>query len=126
MTAPKLSIWDQALINLAGWLACSRYPDPNREMILDQVRRLVPFVTHDHPLIGALAEAAQAVVDHSHHPSSMELLSARGAMEAALAAVFLARGSQARAQIWPDENPAPGNDPGTQTPAATESPHAAE
>lgn len=119
MTAPRLTIWDQALINLGGWLACSRWPDPNRDMILAQVRRLVPNVNHDHPLIGPLAEATQAVADHADHPSSMELLAARGRMEAALAAIFMARGSQACAQIWPDENTQP------EIPA-TESPHAAE
>lgn len=115
MTAPKLTLWDQALINLCGWLACSRWPDPNREMVLGQVRRLVPNVNHDHPLIGPLAEAAQSVADHSAHPSSMELLNARGRMEAALTAVFMARGSQACAQIWPEENTqAP--DPAEETP----------
>lgn len=119
MTAPRLSIWDQALINLCGWLACSRWPDLNREMVLGQVRRLVPNVNHDHPLIGPLAEAAQSVADHSAHPSSMELLNARGRMEAALTAVFMARGSQACAHLWPEENSSP------DTPA-TETPHAAE
>lgn len=121
MTAPRLSIWDQALINLAGWLACSRYPDPNRAMILDQVRRLVPNVNHDHPLIAPLAEASHSFVVHAVNPSSMELLSARGRMEAALAAVFMARGSQACAQVWPDEN-TQARDPVTETPHAAEWP----
>ena len=104
MTAPRLTLHDQALINLCGWLACSRWPDPNRELVLAQVRRLVPGVAHDNPLIGPLAEAAQSVADHSDHPSSMELLAARHRMEAALASVFMARGSQACAAIWPEEN----------------------
>jgi hypothetical protein len=120
MTAPRFTHWDAALINLCGWLACSRWPDPNRALITAQVRHLVPNVNHDNPLIGPLAQAAQAVVDHADDPASMQLLVARGQMETALAAVFLARGSQACGQCWPEENT------DFTTPLPEEKPHAAQ
>jgi hypothetical protein len=103
MTA-RLTIWDQALINLAGWLAVCRWPDPNRALVLVQIARVIPHVNHDNPLIGPLAQAAQAVCDHSPDPKAMALLNARMDLEAALARVFLARAAQACAQLWPDEN----------------------
>lgn len=125
MTAPapiaapaRLTIWDQALVNLAGWLACSRWPDPNREMMLAQARRVIPHVSHDHGLIGPLAEATLRLCNNAEAPSSMEWSRARHDMEMALAAVFMARGSQACAQLWPDEN--------TSDPLPEEKPNAVE
>jgi hypothetical protein len=112
-----LTLQDQALINLAGWLATTRFPDPNRSLILDQLRRLLPLASADHPLIGPLASAARAVVEHSDDPAAIELLRARLDLDEALAAVFWARGAQACAQLWPEEN----SQPGTEEPA-----HAAE
>jgi hypothetical protein len=122
MTAPNLTIWDQALINLCGWLACTRWTDDRRDLMLAQTRRVAPNVNHDHPLIGPLAEAAQAVCDAADRPASWFLIDARLRLDQALAAVFMARGAQAMAQLWPDENtdfsaPLP-PDPATETPNA--------
>jgi hypothetical protein len=123
MTAPRLTLWDQALINLCGWVACTRWTDPNRDMMLAQIRRLVPQVNHAHPLIAPLANAAQAVADAAANPASTDQAFARLDLDAALAAVFMARGAAACAACWPDENTLPETLP--ETPPATETPHAA-
>ncbi len=108
MTAPaRLTMWDQALINLCGWVACTRWSDPNRDMMLAQIRRLVPQVSHANPLIAPLAEAAQAVADAGGHPAKGDQAYARLDLDKALAAVFLARGAAACAACWPDENTRP-------------------
>jgi hypothetical protein len=99
----KLTIWDQALINLSGWVACTRWTDPNREMMLAQIRRLVPQVNHANPLIAPLAEAAQAVADAAERGDG-DIAFARLDLDAALAAIFMARGAAACAACWPDEN----------------------
>lgn len=117
MTAPRLTLHDQLLINLCGWLACARFADPNHQLMLEQAGRTIPHVSHDHPLIGPLAEAAQAVVNGFASPSSSSLARARLELDAAVQAVFFARAAQAAAAIWPEEN--------TQAPA-TEPAHAAE
>lgn len=113
MTAPRLTLHDQLLINLCGWLATMRFADPNRELMLAQTSRTIPHVSHDHPLIGPLAEAAQAVVNHCQSPSSSSLAGARLELDAAVQAIFYARAAQAAAAIWPDENtqPSPASEP---------------
>jgi hypothetical protein len=113
----KLTLHDQALINLCGWVACTRWPDLNRDMMLAQIRRLVPQVNHANPLIEPLARAASAVVTLAARPVQTGLAEARLELDAALAAIFMARGAAACAQLWPDENsqpePAPAAEPGT-------------
>lgn len=117
MTAPRLTIHDQLLINLAGWLAVARFADPNHKLILEQTQRVIPHVTPDHPLLTPLAEAAAAVVHGFASPTSAGLAAARLELDAAVQAVFYARAAQAAAAIWPEEN----TQPGTEEPA-----HAAE
>jgi hypothetical protein len=121
MTAPRLTLQDQLLINLCGWLACARMSDPNHALMIDQVRRSLPLVTQDHPLISPLAEAAQAVVSHIDAPGSMQLMVARLHLDQACQAVFMARAAQAAAAIWPEENT-----DFTQPSPASEPAHAAE
>lgn len=113
MTAPpaspqRLTIHDQLLINLAGWLAVARFADPNHQLIIEQVSRVIPNVSPDHPLITPLAEAAAAVVRGFQSPTSSELARARLDLDGAVQAVFYARAAQAAAQIWPEENTQPG------------------
>lgn len=117
MTAPRLTIHDQLLINLAGWLAVARFADPNHKMMVEQTARVIPNVSPDHPLISPLAEAAARVVRAFQHPASSDQAFARLDLDAAVQAVFYARAAQAAAQIWPEEN----TQPGTEEPA-----HAAE
>ncbi len=105
--APRLTLHDQLLINLCGWLACTRFNDPNRAMMVAQAARAIPRVNHDHPLIGPLAEAAGQVIRHSDQPGAPDLARARLDLDAALQAVFYARAAQAAAAIWPEENTQP-------------------
>ena len=102
MMADRLTLWDQALINLCAWVACTRWSDPNREMMLAQISRLVPQVNHANPLIAPLAAAAQAVVDAAPRPGAPRLICVRLELDAALAAIFMARGAAACAACWPD------------------------
>ena len=104
MTAPRLTLHDQLLINLAGWLAVMRFEDPNRDMMVAQVERVIPHVTPDHPLITPLAEAAAFVVRGFQSPTSSGLVRARLELDAAVQAVFYARAAQSAAAIWPEEN----------------------
>lgn len=124
MTAARLTIHDQLLVNLCGWLATSRFADPNRVLMLEQTARVIPNCS-DHPLIAGLAHAAAAVVKASAFPASMDWLKARLDLDAAVQAVFYARAAQAAAAIWPEENLAPAPEPGTQ-PGSEEPAHAAE
>ena len=119
MTAARpLTIYDQMLINLCGWLACMRiFPDPNLALMLDQTRRVIPHVSQDHPLITPLAEAAAAVVEGFNSPISSGLARARLELDAACQAVFMARTVGCAVRLWPEEN----SQPGTEEPA-----HAAE
>lgn len=109
MTAPRLTIHDQLLINLCGWVAVSRFLDPNHPMMLEQIARTIPNCS-DHPLVEPLAHAASAVVRAAGAPSSPEWLRARLDLDGALHAVFYARAAQAAAQIWPEENTQPGKE----------------
>ena len=108
--APRLTLHDQLLINLCGWLACTRWHDPNHALVVDQLRRVIPVSAANHPLIGPLREAAVLVLDHIHQPGSIALMGARLDLNAACQTVFLARAAQAAAAIWPEQNlatPAP-------------------
>jgi hypothetical protein len=100
----RLTLHDQLLINLCGWLACARFTDPNHALIIDQVRRTLPLVNQDHVMIGPLAEAVQAVVNNIDAPGSMSLLLGRLHLDHACQAVFMSRAAQAAAAIWPEEN----------------------
>lgn len=124
MTAPRLTLHDQLLINLCGWLATARFKDPTFELMIGQTARVIPNCG-DHPLIVHLAHAASAVVRAAHAPSSTEFWQARLDLDAAVQAVFYARAAQAAAAIWPEENLAPAPEPGTQ-PGTEEPAHAAE
>ena len=102
--APRLTLADQLLINLCGWLACARLAEANTALMIDQTRRILPQVSRDYPLIGQLAEAADEVLRHIDAPRSMELLVARLHLDRACQTVFMARAAQAAAAIWPEEN----------------------
>lgn len=110
MTAPRLTIHDQLLINLCGWLAVARFADPNHRMILEQTARVIPNTSPDHPLITPLAEAAARVVRAFASLTSADLALSRLELDAAVQAVFYARAAQAAAQIWPEENTQPGSE----------------
>lgn len=120
----RLTIHDQLLINLCGWVACDRLAGPNRQLFIDQIARVIPNCS-EHPLIEGLAHAAARVVRQAGALSSPDWLMARMELDAALQVVFFARAAQAAAQVWPEENLAPAPEPGTQ-PAAEEPAHAAE
>jgi hypothetical protein len=101
--AQKLTIHDQLMVNLCGWLAVTRFSDPNRALIETQLTRVLPLVNRNHPLIDPLAAAARAVVEAAAKARAFPRLD----MDAALQPVFMARAAAAAAHIWPDENTQP-------------------
>jgi hypothetical protein len=115
MTAPaapaRLTIHDQLMINLCGWLAHAWSNDPNLELNIGLLRRCLPSVNHGNPLIGRLADAATALLDLTDRRDvtrrNIQALSEAQEMKLALMAIFATRAAQACAQIWPDENVPP-------------------
>lgn len=127
MTAPaRFTIHDQLAINLCGWLAHAWSNDPNLELNISLLRRCLPSLNHDNPLIGRLADAATALLDRTDHRDvtrrNIQALAEAQALKLALQAIFATRAAQAHAAIWPEENTQPGPQPST----ASEPAHAAE
>jgi hypothetical protein len=61
--APKLSLHDQLLINLCGWLAVLVHlPDQNLDPVLAQLADTLPQVTRSNPLIADLYLAASVAL----------------------------------------------------------------
>lgn len=96
-SAPKLSLHDQALINLCGWIAVQVMGDPNLDLVLDKLADTLPAANADHPLIGPLvltagvaARAGRARATDGHAWST-----ARLNLGAALAPVFFNRAALA-------------------------------
>jgi hypothetical protein len=124
MTAPqtqaRLTIHDQLLINLCGWLSVSQSDDPTLDLMLSQLRRVLPSCSDHNRLVARLAGAALAllrVIDAPDGRRNLAACSEAFQMRQALQSIFLARAAQACAAIWPDENsqpqPAPAFEPGT-------------
>jgi hypothetical protein len=115
MTTPaRLTIHDQLLINLAGWLANAWSNDPNLELHIGLMRRCLPSVNHGNPLIGRLADAATALLDLTDRQDvtrrNIQAVSEAHQLKLALQAIFATRAAQACAVIWPEENTQPGSE----------------
>lgn len=112
MTAPaapaRLTIHDQLMINLCGWLAHAWSNDPNLELNIGLLRRCLPSVNHGNPMIARLADAATALLDltdrHDVTRRNIQAVTEAQEMKQALMAIFATRAAQACAQIWPEEN----------------------
>lgn len=119
MTAPRLTIHDQLLINLCGWLSVSWSDDPTLDLVLSQLRRVLPSCSDHNRLVAQLAEAALALLREVDRPDGRRNLTACSEafqMRQALQSIFLVRAAQASAAIWPEEN--------SQPPTASEPAHA--
>lgn len=101
----RLTMHDQLLVNLCGWLACQVImPSPNFEMMVAQLSRVIPNTSPDHPLVRPLAEAAVIFARTAKTWRSLEHHSAGFKLRMALEPVFMARAGAASAAIWPEEN----------------------
>lgn len=113
----RLTIHDQLLVNLAGWLVCDVIkPSDNFALMVAQLRRVIPNASFDHPLISPLVDAAAFYARTADNWCSPDHSRARFDLRGAVQAVFMARAAAAAAAIWPDED----------TPATMEPAHAAE
>lgn len=103
MTPAKMTLEDQALINLCGWIAVLVQRHDNDALVLDLLARVLPGVTPDHTLITPLAEAAQGLLRAApmRNTASMAWLVAVLALQAALAPIFFVRASLAIEARWP-------------------------
>lgn len=115
MTATaRLTIHDQLAINLCGWLAHAWSNDPNLEMNIGLLRRCLPSVNHDNPLIGRLASAATALLDLTDRRDvtrrNIQAVTEAQELKLALQAIFATRAAQCCAAIWPEENTQPGKE----------------
>lgn len=103
MSPRRLSLEDQALINLCGWIACQVQRHDHDALVQDLLKSVLPHVTQDNELITPLAEAAQKLLDaapsrnapHAHW--TVALLN----LQAALAPIFFIRASLAIEARWP-------------------------
>lgn len=121
----RLTIHDQLVINLCGWLTLAWSSDPNLELVIGQLRRALPSVNHVNPVMGQLMAAATSVLDRIAHPDvglrNLHAVSEELELRQALQAIFALRAAQAAAAIWPEENSQPNTHDTTGEPA-----HAAE
>ena len=120
-TQARLTIHDQLLVNLCGWLITTWGDDANLDLVLNQLRRVLPSVSHHHPLVARLADAALGVVRVVDAPGGRRNLNActeAFEMRQALHRIFMTRAAQAVASIWPAENSQP------ETATASEPAHA--
>ncbi|MES2667909.1 MAG: hypothetical protein V4712_17630 [Pseudomonadota bacterium] len=89
----RLSLADQALINLCGYLGAQTMDDANTAVALDALAEVLPHVTRTHPLLAALAEAAGAI--HTAAPNRRKIGTTWWAacldLDRALAAIFFWR-----------------------------------
>jgi hypothetical protein len=106
MTAPKLTLHDQAAINLAGWLTCQVFDtDPNLDLVLHQLRRVLPDMTRDNARLSQLHRAIIAVLAAAGNRRGMDWMKARLDLSAALAPIFFWRAAQACDALWPQPEP---------------------
>lgn len=104
----RLTIHDQLLVNLCGWLVCDVVkPSDNFAMMVGQLRRVIPNASPDHPLISPLVEAAAFYARTADDWRSLDHSRARFDLRGAVQVVFMARAAAAAAAIWPDENSQP-------------------
>lgn len=102
MTAQKLTLQDQAAINLCGWLTCQVFDtDPNLDLVLHQLRSALPGMTRDNDRLSQLHRAIIAVLAAADNRGSMEWMKARLDLSAALAPLFFWRAAQACDALWP-------------------------
>lgn len=109
MTPQKLSLQDQAAINLCGWIACQLMENPNMDIILANLGRILPAVTNTNPMMARLSLSATAVIiaAPARRGDSMPWCMARLDLAAALSPVFFLRAALACDALWPDHDPTP-------------------
>lgn len=103
--APKLTLHDQVLINLSGWIAVQIMAAPNLDLVLDKLADTLPAVSPDNPLIAPLFLAASVALraGRNREADNLTWCTARLQLGTALAPVFFTRAALALEALAPKQ-----------------------